>query len=104
MLWSPKPRFAMTLLGRQGTSIIRLPNGWAYLDNMNLVDELKIRVPIMKDLPKIVRIPYTQALTALVKQLTDAYHDSPEQNDIEKIQGWKLFFLLSRMFFFSSYY
>ena len=86
-------------------SAIREPRGppraaWVWLDEVDLSQELRIRVPCLKAVPRFLRAGLKSAYSLSLDALQRAYRHGGTQ--LCKVRAWKLFMLTSRMILHKS--
>ena len=80
-----------------GNPTLVLPDSWASLDSINLVDEWRTPVFTLEDVPTSIRKQFARIQAATFRELVIAYENSSTDNDDHIIRRWKLFLLLPRM-------
>ena len=67
------------------------------LDSINLVQELKLNIVTMQDVPRAIRNDFMRIQASVFRNIIQAYHDSSDRQSLTRIRAWKLFTLLSRL-------
>ena len=83
--------------GRQTSLRQELPNGWQYLEQLNLIEEMHLPINTLEDVPFAIRYDFKRIQAAVFNNLARAYANEDPSNVDCRIGAWKLFCLLSRL-------
>ena len=88
----PTPEAQGTARHQRGSAQPRLP--WAVMDDVDLMYELRVRVPTLRECPRFLRSDIRQAYMWVLAVLQEAYE---REDEAQAVRCWKVFILTARM-------